>query len=119
MPKIWEFIYRYGDNMISDKEITVDYIQKHGIYTSNIIVQEKVPGEGHKVFLEKLEVKEREPPLKIAENISYVHLYGVRPTNDILPIGIIERGVIYVTNHVFHQIVESEGGRDLKLYMPI
>jgi len=105
--------------MIPDKEITVEYIQKHGIYTSNIIVQEKVPGEGHKVFLEKLEFIEKESPLKIAENIDYVHLYGVRYTNDILPIGIIERGVIYVTNHVFHQIHEIEGRRDLKLYMPI
>lgn len=105
--------------MIPDKEITVDYIQKHGIYTSNIIVQERIPGEGHKVFLEKLEPKERGPPLKIADNISFVHLYGVRPSNDILPIGVIERGVIYVTNYVFHQIHEREGRRDLKLYMPI
>lgn len=106
--------------MIPDKEITSDYIQEHGIYTSNIIVQEKVPGEGHKVFLEKLEPKEKEPPLKIAENISFVHLYGVRPaTNDILPICIIERGVIYVTNYIFYQIHEKEGSRDLKLYMTI
>lgn len=108
-----------GDSMIPDKEITADYIQEHGIYTSNIIVQERVPGEGHKVFLEKLEAKEREPPLKIAENISYVHLYGVRPTNDILPICIIERGVIYVTSHVFYQVHEREGRRDLKLYIVI
>ena len=105
--------------MIPSKEITADYIQEHGIYTSNIIVQEKVPGEGHKVFLEKLEPKEKEPPLKIAENINFVHLYGVRPTNDILPIGIIERGVIYITNYVFYQIDEREGRRDLKLYIVI
>lgn len=106
--------------MIPDKEITADYIQEHGIYTSNIIVQEKWPPEGHKVFLEKLEHKEGETPLKIAENISYVHLYGVRPvTNDILPIGIIERGVLYVTGHVFYQIHEKEGRRDLKLYIVI
>ncbi len=106
--------------MISDKEITTDYIQEHGIYTSNIIVQEKWPPEGHKVFLEKLEPKEGETPLKIAENINFVHLYGVRPvTNDILPIAVIERGVLYVTSHVFYQIREKEGGRDLKLYIVI
>jgi hypothetical protein len=100
--------------MISDREITTDYIQKHGTLTSNIIVQENVPGEGHKIFLE-LETKE--PPLKIAENISYVHLYGVRTTNELLPICIIERGVIYVTTHVFYQVYETEGQRDLKLYI--
>jgi hypothetical protein len=109
-----------SDNMIPDKEITTDYIQEHGIYTSNIIVQEKVPGEGHKVFIEKLEPEEGEPPLKIAENISYVHLYGVRPaTNDILPILLIERGIFYVTGYVFYQIHERESRRDLKLYIVI
>lgn len=106
--------------MIPDKDLTTDYIQKHGIYASNIIVQEKVPGEGHKVFIEKLETKEKEPPVKIADNINFVHFYGVRAsTNDILPIGIIERGVIYITNYIFHQIDEREGRRDLKLYIPI
>lgn len=104
--------------MIQDK-LTVEYIQEHGIYASNIIVQEKIPDEGHKVFLEKFGTIERETPLKIAGNVDYVHLYGVRTTNDILPIGIIERGVIYVINYVFHQIDESEGRRDLKLYIPI
>lgn len=83
-------------------------------------MQENVPGEGHKVFLEKLEVKEKESPLKIAENISYVHLYGVRSsTNDILPICLIERGVFYVTGYVFYQIHTREGRRDLKLYIII
>jgi hypothetical protein len=110
-------------NIIPNKEITADYIQEYGIYTSNIIVQEKTPGEGHKVFLERLERKEREerePPIKIAENISYVHLYGARAvTNDILPICIIERGVLYVTSYVFYQIDESEDRRDLKLYIVI
>ena len=109
--------------MAPTKEITTDYIQKHGILTSNIIVQEKVPGEGHKVFIEKLEPEIKgEPPIKIAENISFVHLYGVHPsmtTDDILPICVIERGVIYVTAHVFYQIDEKEGRRDLKLYIPI
>lgn len=105
---------------MASEKITIDYIQKHGIYTSNIIVQEKVPGEGHKVFLEKLEPKEKEHPIiKIAENINFVHLYGVRPTDDILPIGVIERGVIYITNYVFYQVEEKEGRKDLKLYMPI
>lgn len=114
------YISYMSDNMIPDKEITADYIQEHGTYTSNIIVQEKVPGEGHKVFLEKLEPKEGETPLKIAENISFVHLYGVRPaTNDILPICVIERGIFYVTGYVFYQIHEREGRRDLKLYIVI
>ena len=108
-----------GDNMIPNTEITPNYIQEHGIYTSNIIVQEKVPGEGREVFLAKLEAKVEEPPIKIAENINFVHLYGVRPTtNDILPIGIMERGVLYVTNYVFYQIDERDR-RDLKLYMTI
>lgn len=109
--------------MIPTEEITIDYIQKHGVLTSNIIVQEKVPGEGHKVFLDELEPKIKgEPPIKIAENISYVHLYGVHPSmtkDDILPIGMIERGVIYVTTYVFYQIDEKEGRRDLKLYISI
>ena len=104
-------------NMTLDKEITYNYIITHGIRVSNIIVQEEVPGEGHKVFLERLEPTEK---IKIADNVNYVHLYGVRvTTNDILPICIIERGVIYITNYIFHQIVEREGGRDLKLYIPI
>lgn len=106
-------------NMIPDKEITTDYIQKHGIYTSNIIVQEKIPDEGQNVFIEKFGVIDKEPILKIAGNIDFVHLYGVRPTNEILPIGIIDRGVMYITNYVFHQIDEREGRRDLKLYIPI
>ena len=86
--------------MIPTKEITIDYIQKYGILTSNIIVQEKVPGEGHNVFLEKLEPEKGETPVKIAENISFIHLYGVHSSmtkDDILPICVIERGVIYVT----------------------
>ena len=29
--------------MVPTKEITIDYIQKHGILISNIIVQENVP----------------------------------------------------------------------------
>ena len=105
--------------MVPTKEITIDYIQKHGILTSNIIVQEKVPGEGHKIYLEKLE---HEPPIKIADNINFIHLYGVHPSmtkDDILPICVIERGVIYVTTHIFYQIDEKEERRDLKLYIPI
>ena len=39
--------------------------------------------------------------------------------DDILPICLIERGVIYVTAHLLYQIDEKEGRRDLKLYMPI
>lgn len=108
--------------MIPVEEITTDYIRKHGIDTSNIIVHEKVPEEGHKIFLDKFYAKKGEPPIKIAENISYVHLYGVHPSipkDDILPIAIIDRGVIYVTTHVFYQIEEKEGRKDLKLYISI
>ncbi len=76
-----------SDNMISDKEITTDYIQEHGIYTSNIIVQEKWPPEGHKVFLEKLEPKTKNmvsllQKLQLKGKKNGVLLVTPRPTKD-------------------------------------
>lgn len=104
-----------NDNTIP---ITNDYLKNFGIKSSKIIVQDL--DNKHDIFLEKISnpLDTKKPDLiKIAEDIQYVHLYGISPDNMILYIGIIDRCILYIADYVFYKQEEEKG--ELNLYISI